>query len=86
MNYFNYMQSGYGFDMSFIPYVFPTVLLFIVWSVFWKGIALWHAAKRGEGWWFIALLVLNTLGLLEIFYIFFIAKVKASELLDGIVK
>ncbi|MDO8522486.1 MAG: DUF5652 family protein [bacterium] len=86
MNYFNFMSPGYGFDMSFLSYVFPSIILFVVWSVFWKGIALWHSAKRGEKWWFVALLVINTIGLLEIFYIFFVAKVKASELFDGISK
>lgn len=39
-----------------------------------KGYALWHAAKRDEMWWFIALLVLNTVGILELIYIIFIAK------------
>lgn len=50
-------------------------ILLMVWSLFWKGFALWYAAKRGEQWWFIALLIINTVGILEIIYIFFIAKV-----------
>ncbi len=51
-----------------------TILPLVVWTIVWKGWALWLAARRGELWWFIALLVLNTMGLLEIFYIFAIAK------------
>jgi NADH:ubiquinone oxidoreductase subunit 6 (subunit J) len=39
-----------------------------------KGYALWHAAKRDEKWWFIALLVLNTAGILELVYLIFIVK------------
>ncbi|MBI2610771.1 hypothetical protein HYW60_02435 [Candidatus Kaiserbacteria bacterium] len=50
-------------------------LLVIAWSLFWKGFALWHAAKRSEKWWFIAFLVINTVGILEIVYLFFVAKV-----------
>jgi hypothetical protein len=50
-------------------------ILVLVWSLFWKGFALWYAAKRHEQWWFIALLVINTMGILEIVYIFFVAKV-----------
>lgn len=46
----------------------------LVWALLWKGWALWLAARRGETLWFIALLVVNTFGLLEIFYIFVIAK------------
>jgi hypothetical protein len=47
-----------------------------VWSIPWKGLALWVAAKKNDKWWFIALLVLQTLGILDIIYIFFIAKYK----------
>jgi hypothetical protein len=46
----------------------------IVWTLAWKGIALWKSARRSEMIWFVALLVLNTLGILEIIYIFIIAK------------
>ena len=34
-----------------------------------KGYALWHAARRSEKWWFIALLVINTMGILELVYL-----------------
>ena len=46
----------------------------MVWSLFWKGLALWHAAKRSQPWWFIALLVVNTVGILEICYLAFEIK------------
>jgi|TARA_Y100000310_G_scaffold342803_1_gene447524 hypothetical protein len=52
----------------------PLVVLISIWTLVWKGWALWLAARRAEKWWFIALLVLNTLAILEIVYIFFIAK------------
>lgn len=51
----------------------------IVWSSFWKGLALWHAAKRDEKWWFIALLLINTVGILEICYLAFIVKLFSSS-------
>ena len=51
-------------------------LLLLFWIVAWKGYALWTAAKRGEKWWFMALLVVNTISLLEIFYLLKIAKKK----------
>ncbi|MBX4195760.1 DUF5652 family protein [Candidatus Parcubacteria bacterium] len=49
-------------------------LLIIAWSVIWKGLALWEAAKRREKYWFVAILLLNTFGVLEIIYLLFIAK------------
>jgi hypothetical protein len=48
----------------------------IVWTLVWKGIALWKSARRSEMVWFVALLVLNTLGILEIIYIFIVARKK----------
>jgi len=50
-----------------------------VWSLFWKGLALWHAAKRSQPWWFIALLVVNTVGILEICYLAFEIKLFSSS-------
>lgn len=82
MNYWNGfggMQWGYGF-----PYwIAPIFIIFMLWSLFWKGLGLWHSAKRGEKWWFIALLVINTGGILEILYLLLVAKIKPSELLDS---
>lgn len=52
-----------------------TLIIMIAWMLFWKGFALWYAAERRERWWFVAFLLINTFGVLEIAYIFFIAKV-----------
>jgi len=52
------------------------VLLAVLWALPWKGVALWKAAKNNHKWWFIALLVINTLGILEILYIFVFGKRK----------
>ena len=73
---------GGGFDSwNFGPGVFLGLsilgLILAVWfiiSLFLKGYALWVAAKRNEKWWFIALLVINTMGILELIYLVFIAK------------
>jgi len=56
----------------------PTLLLFAIyiWSILWKGVALWKSAKLEQRNWFIAILILNTIGILEIVYLFFFAKKK----------
>ncbi|EKD56058.1 MAG: hypothetical protein ACD_58C00306G0007 [uncultured bacterium] len=46
----------------------------MLWSMVWKGLALWRAARRNENVWFIVLLVVNTVGILEIIYYFLVAK------------
>ncbi len=52
--------------------VYLTIAL--IWSLAWKGVALWKSADRKEKWWFIAFLVVNTLGVLEIAYIYYFSK------------
>jgi len=52
------------------------IWLAVLWTIPWKGVALWKAAKNNHKWWFVALLVINTLGILEILYIFIFSKRK----------
>ena len=52
------------------------VVLALVWSGAWKGVALWRAARNRHLAWYIALLIVNTLGILEIVYIFAIDRKK----------
>lgn len=50
------------------------LILLMIWVLPWKGYALWTASRNSHKKWFIAILVLNTFALLDIFYIFYIAK------------
>jgi len=50
------------------------LLLLAIWTIPWKGYALWLAVKRNQKAWFIVLLILNTVGILEIFYVFKVVK------------
>jgi hypothetical protein len=64
------------------PFV-PLFLLLALWTVFWKGLALWHSAQRGKSVWFVALLLLNTAGILEIIYLFAVEKLKFGQLFES---
>jgi len=67
-----------------IPTNMPAVVFFLLaWTMLWKGIALWKSARHGQKYWFIALLIVNTFGLLEIGYLFYFAKerMKLDELI-----
>lgn len=55
------------------------VLAIVLWTFPWKGVALWKAARRNQKIWFIVLLVVNTLAILEILYIFIFAKKLKKE-------
>ncbi|MBI5742401.1 MAG: hypothetical protein HZA25_01000 [Candidatus Niyogibacteria bacterium] len=50
------------------------MLALAAWTLPWKGVALWKAAHNEDKKWFIALLVVNTLGILEMLYIFYFGK------------
>lgn len=54
----------------------PLLAIIALWSLAWKGWALWTAAQNKSKWWFIILLILNTAGILDIIYIFLVAKKK----------
>ena len=68
---------------AFVPNV-PIWLLVVVllWSITWKGLALWKAAQLSHKKWFVVLLVANTLGILEIIYIYFVAKKYTVETVE----
>ena len=53
------------------------ILLLVVWSLAWKGVALWRAAGNKQLVWYICMLIFNTLGILEIIYIFGFSKKKS---------
>lgn len=54
----------------------PVFYILIIWLLIWKGIALWHAARNKQLAWFIALILVNTVGILEIIYLVFFRKDK----------
>ena len=47
------------------------LVILLVWELIWKGISLWYAARHSQQGWFIALLILNTAGILPILYLIF---------------
>jgi len=66
-------------DTSLSPQFVVILVLLSFWALPWKGVALWRAARNGQKTWFVALLLLNTVALLEIVYIFFFSKPKSEE-------
>ena len=59
---------------SLIPLIGILIVVAAIWSLVWKGMALWKAARLGAKGWFIAMLIINTLGILEILYIYVFSK------------
>ena len=66
--------------MEKMSWLIPVLMiLFLLWSVPLKGVALWKSARLGHKAWFVILLLVQTLGILDLIYIFAVAK-KQEEL------
>lgn len=48
---------------------FRWLLPFVLLDLVLKGFALWRAGRRGQPWWFVALLLINSLGILPGIYL-----------------
>ena len=68
MNQYNVLFANNGFAWIFLP--------IMIWTLVWKGGSVWIASKNNQKGWVLALLVFNTVGILEIVYIFYVAKKK----------
>ncbi len=75
---FNYLgfMAGNWFGFGGFGFI---VFLLLIWTLVWKGMALWQAARRCEKAWFVVMLVINTVGLLEILYLYVVSKKGKSE-------
>ena len=81
--YMNNIDSSAGTDAQALVWIHAhplLLLLIVIWTLFWKGHALWHASRRGQTWWFVIMLVVNSAGILEIIYLFAVLKLKFSQL------
>lgn len=63
------------FGGAWMAFLFIVLML---WSMVWKGLALWKASRNGDKAWYIALFLINTAGILEILYIYIWGKKKAK--------
>ncbi len=52
------------------PWAMCLFALVLVWSFIWKGLSLWKSARKNSTIWFIVLLIVNTVGILDILYIY----------------
>jgi len=46
----------------------------VIWEIVWKGIGLWKSGRNNQLKWFIAIFILNTVGILPIVYLKFFQK------------
>jgi hypothetical protein len=61
---------GVGPMAGFLGAFAALFIVFIAWELFWKGFALWHAARNNQWVWFVVLILVHTVGILDIIYLF----------------
>jgi hypothetical protein len=52
----------------------------LIWELVWKGLALWQAAKKEQKYWFMAILIFNTVGILPISYLLLERRTKLKKI------
>ena len=65
----NFPAFNSPFTPGFMSIFIPLILVVALWTIVLKGYALWHSARADQRWWFVAFLVINTIGILEIVYL-----------------
>ncbi len=54
-----------------LSWLFPLIIPVIIIEAVLKSVALWKAARNNQLYWFVALVILNTAGILPLLYILF---------------
>lgn len=70
--YMTIMASSFGISSN-------TMILVLIWAMIWKGLGLWKAARSESKGWFVAFLLIHTLGILEILYIYVFSNKKKGK-------
>ena len=78
-----YWQSTYApwygsWGEPFLGLGIALLVVLLVWSAVWKALALWSAARDGSKIWFVVLFLVNTVGILEILYLYIFRKKRAE--------
>lgn len=79
-----YMNALHPDSLGAFFGIAPAIAIILVavaalWTIVWKGFGLWHAARDGQKWWFLAFLIINDLGILEIIYLVWFRKQRTNE-------
>ncbi len=64
------MEQFQFWQDSFVWFL-PLVICFVVWELVWKLLALWRAARNNNKFWFVAIALINSAGILPILYLLF---------------
>ncbi len=58
------------------------IIILAIWSLIWKGLALYKSAQKGQKIWFIIMLIGNTVGILEIIYLLIYREARKTPIIN----
>lgn len=67
MEYLNDIAAQLGVSLWLLVVIF-------IWSSVWKFLALWKSARKEQVGWFVVFALINTIGILEILYIYIFSE------------
>ncbi|ALM09972.1 MAG: Uncharacterized protein PeribacterA2_0598 [Candidatus Peribacter riflensis] len=81
MNDFSTLWQNRGFMMGAYNLNGALGLLFVlaIIDLVFKGWALWRAARMSKQWWFVALLIINSMGILPVIFLLLTNKEYTSK-------
>lgn len=77
MDFWSYLTAEGILHLS--PAWIVVLIVVIIWSAIWKMLALWKSARNNSLVWFIVFALINTLGILEILYIYVFSRRKENK-------
>jgi len=77
------LSSSLGISNNF---AIAIIFIITIWSLAWKGFALWKSAMKKNKVWFVILLIVNTIGILEILYIYVFSEMNFNKKYNKIKK
>jgi len=78
--YRNWWTSG---GTSPFSTYWPVVFIIVVIEFILKGMALYRSARNGQKYWFVVMLVINTIGILPLIYLVWFSKKDAPVKLQA---
>ncbi len=84
---FPYESMMQGFGWGGVPWVMSpwmglTLGVLTIWDAVWKGIGMWKAGRNNQLGWFIAILIVNSVGILPIIYLVWFQKKREVEVIS----
>ncbi len=78
-NYFGRWGFGTGIFPGLPFFPLWLLLLLVALEIILKGISLYRSARNGQKCWFVAILILNTIGILPLIYLLFFSEKKKKK-------